>query len=89
MANKKRTFIVMKSGKELEVISENNRYWICGETQFSKSNPNIVNVRKETVKESEPKKKSEKKKEVAEEEYAGEFDDTPDVSDILEEKVEV
>ena len=93
MANQKRKFILFENGKEYEVKDETSRYWICKGTQFKKSNPKIVDVREEAVKTPAPKKKQVKKAEEVEvatdNEYESEFDNIPDVSDILEEKVEV
>ena len=63
--------LIMKNGTVNEVTGENDRYYLCGDVQFRKSNPMIDHLeavkepKVEEVEESEeeekPKKKPKKK----------------------------
>lgn len=48
---KKVKILCFEDGTELAVTGQKGKYWICGETQFRKSNPAISGVK--TVKEKE------------------------------------
>lgn len=59
MAEKK---VIFLRGKKYSIVSETDRYWICGKTAFRKSNPDIeVRTEPQEVTEKQEKKKAEKK----------------------------
>jgi len=41
--------LVMENGSRFDVTDENGKYYICGETQFRKMNPQILKVAKEKI----------------------------------------
>ena len=60
---KKKMFLLFADGEKVEITDETDKFWICGETQYRKSNPGIVKTVKETVKqEKEKDKKQESEK---------------------------
>lgn len=60
---KKKMFLLFADGEKVEVTGETDKFWICGKTQYRKSNPRIVKTVKETVKqEKEKDKKQESEK---------------------------
>lgn len=36
--------LILRNGKTFEVVSENNRFWVCKGTQFRKGNPDVLRV---------------------------------------------
>lgn len=54
---KKKMFLLFSDGEKVEITGETDKFWICGETQYRKSNPRIVKTVKETVKQEKEKDK--------------------------------
>lgn len=62
--------IVLKNGVEFPIEGENSKYYLCGNTQFRKSNPQIAEIKEvkyeaeeaEDLPEEKPKKKRTAKK---------------------------
>lgn len=65
-STKTRRILKLDSGAEYNIVSEDGRYFYCGETQFRKSNPHIVEIIK--VEEPEEAKEAEEVEEAVEEE---------------------
>lgn len=57
---KKKMFLLFAEGEKVEITGETDKFWICGETQYRKSNPRIVKTVKETVKQEKEKDKEKK-----------------------------
>ena len=54
---KKKMFLLFADGEKVEITGETDKFWICGETQYRKSNSRIVKTVKETVKQEKEKDK--------------------------------
>lgn len=54
---KKKMFLLFADGEKVEITGETDKFWICGETQYRKSNLRIVKTVKETVKQEKEKDK--------------------------------
>lgn len=64
MEEKKRE-LILKSGRRVRILGETRRYYICEGTQFSKANPDIVQITEteEPKKPRDPDKPGRKRKE--------------------------
>lgn len=47
MAKKKQKVIVLPNGKELPILKDNGKFYVCEDRQFRKSNPDLVIKTKE------------------------------------------
>ena len=84
MAKETKTrFLIFKDGTEKEITDENGKYWICGDTQYRKANPDIVKIKKESVKEDVHAKKQATKKKEDTKEFDKGFDKIPETDDII------
>ena len=83
--NEKR-ILVFRDGTTKTITDENGKYWICGKTQFRKSNPDIVEVKTEKAEEKKEPAKKKKETKKKDKEFEQGFDVMPDVSDILAEE---
>lgn len=61
---KKRT-VILKSGRRFKILGETGRYYLCEGTQFSKANPDIVQITEteEPKRPRDPDKPGRKRKE--------------------------
>lgn len=51
-STKQKRYLVFLDGTEIFITGETDRYYLCGERQFRKSNQTILCVREEVEKES-------------------------------------
>lgn len=90
MAKEKKRFMVFRDGTEKEITGQDGKYYYSGDTTYRILSDSIVEIREEKKASATKKKTSEEKKEVVEEdEFAGEFDNIPDVSDLMDQMVTV
>lgn len=92
MAKEKKRFMVFRDGTEKEITRQDGKYYYSGDAAYRILSDSIVEIREEKKAPASKKKAEEPKEEVVAEEeepFAGEFDNIPDVSDLMDEMVTV